>query len=384
MLTKLAISGYRSLRDIKLGLDRVTLVTGANGVGKSNLYKALRMLCDVAQGRIIRSLAYEGGLSATFWAGPETISSAVRRGEHPVQGTVRKGPMSLKLGFASEDMGYAIDLGFPPPHSPFSLDPEIKTEVVWHGQTLTKSGIIAERHGPHVEARDGTGKLHSILTTLPTVDSMMTFCADAKEGADLLQLRERMRAWRFYDQFRSDRDAPARKPHVGTFTPMLADDGSDIAAAIATILAVGDSNTMHEAIDDAFPKASVSVGGSDGMFELIMHQHGMLRPLLAAELSDGTLRYILWVAALLTPRPPDVMVLNEPETSLHTDLIAPLARLIAAASKNMQVIVISHNQIMIETLSQLKDVKHIALKKDFGETLAVDNDDDVSWTWPTR
>jgi hypothetical protein len=39
---------------------------------------------------------------------------------------------------------------------------------------------------------------------------------------------------------------------------------------------------------------------------------------------------------------------------------------------------------MIETLSQLKDVKHIALKKDFGETLAVDNDDYVSWTRPTR
>ncbi len=54
-------------------------------------------------------------------------------------------------------------------------------------------------------------------------------------------------------------------------------------------------------------------------------QHGLLRPLSAAELSDGTLRYILLVAALLTPRPPVLMVLNGPETSLHPVLLAPLA-----------------------------------------------------------
>ncbi|WP_425387819.1 AAA family ATPase [Edaphobacter aggregans] len=57
-----------------------------------------------------------------------------------------------------------------------------------------------------------------------------------------------------------------------------------------------------------------------------------MRPLSAAELSDGTLRYLLWTAALLTPHPPALMVLNEPETSLHPDLLPALARLILAAA----------------------------------------------------
>ena len=65
-----------------------------------------------------------------------------------------------------------------------------------------------------------------------------------------------------------------------------------------------------------------------------MQQHGLLRPLKAAELSDGTLRYLLWVAALLTPRPPGLLVLNEPETSLHPDLLPALARLIAHAASD--------------------------------------------------
>jgi hypothetical protein len=51
-----------------------------------------------------------------------------------------------------------------------------------------------------------------------------------------------------------------------------------------------------------------------------------LRRLSAAELSDGTLRYLLLVAALLTPRPPELLVLNEPETSLHPELLPALAR----------------------------------------------------------
>src|SRR5436305_2128218 len=123
MLTTLAISNYRSLRDVTLPLERLNVVTGANGSGKSNLYRALRLLADIAQGRVVSSLAREGGLQSTLWAGPETLSRAVRQGDYPVQGTVRKRPVSLRLGFAGDEFGYAIDLGLPAPGmSAFSLD----------------------------------------------------------------------------------------------------------------------------------------------------------------------------------------------------------------------------------------------------------------------
>ncbi len=59
MITKLAVSGYRSLREVVLGLDRLNVVTGANGAGKSSLYRALRLLADVAQARVIPALAAE-------------------------------------------------------------------------------------------------------------------------------------------------------------------------------------------------------------------------------------------------------------------------------------------------------------------------------------
>ena len=154
MISRLCIAGYRSLRDVRLELAQLTVVTGANGTGKSSLYRALRLLADVAQGRVIQSLALEGGLSSVLWAGPEAISRAMKRGEQPVQGTVRKDRISLKLGFSSEDYGYAIDLGLPPPERIFGRDPQIKVESLWTGPVLQRANCFAERRGPSVTLRD--------------------------------------------------------------------------------------------------------------------------------------------------------------------------------------------------------------------------------------
>ena len=101
-------------------------------------------------------------------------------------------------------------------------------------------------------------------------------------------------------------------------------------------------------------------------------------------MSDGTLRYILWVAALLTPRPPLLMVLNEPETSLHPDLLPALARLIIRASKNTQIWVVTHADRLITALNEFSECHSIEFEKSFGQTQIVDQDllDEPSWHWP--
>src|SRR6267378_804699 len=368
MITSLAISGYRSLREVRVTLSALNVVTGANGSGKSSLYRALKLLADIAQGQIIQSLAAEGGLRSTLWAGPEVRPT--KAGTAPAQGQVRKNPVSLKLGFSGKDYGYAIDLGLPLPdsRSKFSSDPEIKVESQWTGERLDRTNAFAVRIGPSVRIRSGQGEWQQAFQNLDAFDSMMTHCADPHHAIELLMLRERMRDWRFYDHLRTDLDAPARKPQIGTYTPVLAGDGSDLAAALQTIREIGAGEHMDAAIADAFPGARVEVNATDGYFELEMHQHGLLRPLKAAELSDGTLRYLLLVAALLTPRPPQLMVLNEPETSLHPDLLPALARLIIAASKQSQLWVISHSRRLLASLEEATNCNNIKLTKKFGET----------------
>lgn len=387
MLTTLAISNYRSLRELVVPLQRLNVITGANGSGKSSLYKSLRLLADTAQGRVVTSLAREGGLQSTLWAGPEALSRAVRRGDYPVEGTRRKRSVSLQMGFASDEFGYLIDLGLPPPgKSAFSLDPEIKQECIWHGPTLRPMTTLVDRQGPLVRIRAEDGGWTHVTDHLSTFESMMTHVSDPRNAPEVLALRESIRAWRFYDHFRTDADAPARAPQIGTHTPILGNDGDDLAAAIQTIREIGDDDALASAVEDAFRGSRLGVSSNEGRFALTMSQHGLLRPLGTAELSDGTLRYLLWIAALLSPRAPSLMVLNEPETSLHPDLVPALARLIAKAAERSQLIVVTHEASLIAALREQPGSHSIVLEKTLGETAVAgtNNMNRVRWQWPPR
>jgi len=385
MLKAVAIANYRSLRHIVIRLQNLNVLTGANGSGKSSFYRALRLLADTAQGRVVSSLAREGGLQSTLWAGPESVARSVRRGEHAVEGTRRQHAVNLRLGFASDDLGYLIDLGLPKPStSAFALDPEIKRECIWHGSVFRNSSLLVDRQGPLVRVRNGDGDWNIVMQHLATFDSMMTHVADPRNAPETLVLRESIRAWRFYDHFRTDVDAPARSAQIGTRTPILDNEGADLAAAIETIREIGDVDKLAAAVADAFPQSELSITNAVGRFTLSMKQHGLLRPLEAAELSDGTLRYLLWIAALLTPRPPALMVLNEPETSLHPDLLPPLARLIAQAAERSQIIVVTHAAQLIAALREYP-CNSITLEKSFGETKIAELAELnlPAWYWPT-
>ena len=104
----------------------------------------------------------------------------------------------------------------------------------------------------------------------------------------------------------------------------------------------------------------------------------------ATELSDGTLRYVLLATALFSPRLPSLLMLNEPENSLHPDLLLPLARLILAAAARTQVWVVAHAPPLIEALSGHDDVRVLALDRELGATRLPGQTalDRAAWRWP--
>jgi len=384
MLHTLAIENYRSLRGIVAPLGRLNIIKGANGSGKSNLYKGLRLLADTAAGGVVSSLAREGGLKSTIWAGPEKLSREMRRGRVPVQGTSRTEPVRLKLGFSSDDFGYCITMGLPAPsQSAFALDPEIKRECIWSGPVYKPERVLVDRSGPSVRVRTEKG-WQTMAEGLDIFETIFVQIADPNNAPEVLLLRERIRSWRFYDQLRTDVDAPCRIPKLGTRTPVLGHDGGDLAAAIQTIIEVGDANAVSEAVNAAFAGASLDIANlPDGRFAIEFRQNGLLRPLTAGELSDGTLRYLLWLAALLTPRPPSMMVLNEPETSLHPDLLPALSKLISKAAENTQVWVVTHSPELISGLTEDSSSRLIELQKEFGQTQVKGQNllDRPEWRW---
>ena len=370
MLTTVAVRGYRSLREVVLPLGPLTVITGANGTGKSSVYRALRLLADCGRGEVIASLAAEGGLQSVRWAGPDTAGR----------------PVELQMGYAADDIGYLVDLGLPVPSSSmFDRDPHLKREIVFAGPSARPASILVQRTGPAAHRSGDRGDLEELTRSLPSYRSLLAEFADPAQLPELAAVRDRLRGWRFYDGFRTDTAAPARRAQVGTRAPRLADDGANLAAAIQTILESGTgAGDLQRAVTDAFGGASLAVRATDGLFELQMRQPGMRRPLRAAELSDGTLRVLLWAAALLAPEPPSLMVLNEPENSLHADLIDPLAGLIRDAAAHTQVVVVSHSAALVENLGA--DCTRIVLTKRDGATVIEGQGllDAPAWHWGSR
>jgi predicted ATPase len=274
--------------------------------------------------------------------------------------------------------------------SAFKLDPEVKRESIWSGPVLRPAAVLCDRDNRIVRIRsDGTW---SHPFQIQSYDSMLSEFADPQHAPEVLSLRDRIRSWRFYDYIRTDASAPARGSQIGTRTLVVSHDGADLAAALQTIREVGDGAALDEAIDRAFPGSRVKIEiDAAGRFELRLHQHGLLRPLGAAELSDGTLRYLLWAAVLLAPRETSLLVLNEPENSLHSELLLPLAGLITGAASRSQIIAVTHSQALIAGLQRMcreagTPLSTIELTKEFGETRVVGQLplEEPAWHWPKR
>ena len=116
-----------------------------------------------------------------------------------------------------------------------------------------------------------------------------------------------------------------------------------------------------------------------------MRQPGLLRPLETAELSDGTLRYLLLCAALLPARPGPLIVLNEPEASLHPDLLQPLGGLVEAASQESQVVVVTHADRLARALQDAGALTHRLQPTPSGTRVEGQHTlERPPWHWPTR
>ena len=88
----------------------------------------------------------------------------------------------------------------------------------------------------------------------------------------------------------------------------------------------------------------------------------------ANELSDGTLRYLALAGALLGYRLPGFIALNEPEASLHPDLLEPLARLIVRAAERTQVWVVTHSERLADAFASVGGITPRTVIKKSGET----------------
>lgn len=329
-------SGYRSLRQIAYPVSNLEVFVGANGVGKSNLYRALELLRAAAANTLGAELAREG-MAAAFWAGTRQKNQPAR--------------MSFSVDLAMPGRPgvgyrYEVEAGFPFPTAPaFPTEPQIKTEQLSY-LSGSRPVRLLDRRNASVMARDEEGRPQEVDIDLLASETVLARLEDPGKYPGLDIVRRTLLEWRFYHDLRTDAASPLRRPCTAVASPTLASDGSNLAAVFATLTHIRqDTADLDAVIDQAFPGARLVVPEPDRTASFGMSFPDFPRRVFeAAELSDGTLKFLALAGALMAYRLPAFVALNEPESSLHPGLMKPLARLVGQASERSQVWLVTHSE----------------------------------------
>ncbi|MEM0988851.1 MAG: AAA family ATPase [Pseudomonadota bacterium] len=375
MIERLSIKGYRSIRSLSLDLAPLTVVLGPNGVGKSNLYRGLELIQAAALGTLSRALAAEGGMASALWAGdgwraPQERNSAARARS-------AKGPVRIDLTARLDHLSYALSVGLPNTIS----DPALPGDAVVREEAVTahaggRKTVMMSRKGPVALARTDGGGMRDILGDLLMSETALSSVQDPTAFPELILLQRQISRWRFHHQFRTDAASPLRSIQTAVTSPALDSDGANWAATLMTRDNLDDPYHVAQSIEDAFPGAALSFESFGQRVEPRLHLPEFHRPFTGPEISDGQLRMLCLIAALTALRLPPFLALNEPETSLHPGMIAPLARLIGAASARSQILVVTHSAALAEALDLDYAASVVRLGKDRGETVVEDADAD--------
>jgi predicted ATPase len=337
LLRSMSARNYRSLKSIGMDLAGVNLFIGENGVGKSNLYRALQLIQAAVRGTLASEIAAEGGMASALWSGH-------RRNEKNFR-------IKLNVEVLDEERAitfrYRVEAGLRPPKAAagFAFEPQIKEEEL-SIETGSRPVTMMKRAGPGIMVRGASNRMQEYPEKAMTSETAIALLGDAGHYPEIGAFRRMVESWRFFHGFRTDRDSPMRQPCLAVTSPLLDEDGANIAAVFATLEHIrGDTIELNRAIATAFEGARLTVPepGEYAEFGLVF-PHLPLRIFTPRELSDGQIRFLGLAAALMSYRQPPLIALNEPEASLHPDMLLPLAGMIAEAAKTSQIWIVTHSE----------------------------------------
>lgn len=360
-LTSFAAGGYRSLRSIRLDIGQVSVFAGENGVGKSNLYRALQLIKASADGTLAREIAGEGGMSSALWSGK-------RRSGQPAR-------VVIDASFLDDETaaryGYKVEIGLPPPMSAgFAFEPHVKEETLTV-EAGRRPVEMMSRKGQAVFARDGDGRRVEHPERILNSETALSLLGASGRYPEVGDLRATVAGWRFYHGFRTDAESQVRRPALATTAPMLDEDGANLAAVFATLCHIrGDTVDLDRMIEDALGGAVLDVPEPSDVatFGLVLPEfpQRVFRP---QELSDGQIRFLALAGALMSYRLPQLIALNEPEASLHVRMLPALAEMIASAAERTQVWIVTHSRELADLVQQRTGARPLTVVRLEGATM---------------
>ncbi len=368
-LKSIKLSGFLSFPpDAEaIPLTPLNVIIGPNGSGKSNLIEAIELLRSTPTS--LAEMIRAGGIASEWiWKGEPRADrasiSATFSGTsigHELRHEISFRPAGLRLEVTEESIEnetsspsqpefyYRLAAGnavinaceqqtttTPPPTTP----PPPSGRAPSPNTPPTRRGYLSIPHG-----------------SLASDQSVLSQLRDRNAYPEMAWLREKYSGTQIFRDWVFGRGAPLRSPQRTDLNSTELLQKSENLALILNELQnsihFDEFNRLMLRFIPRYQRFSTSIYG--GSMQFYLHEHGLSTPVSGTRLSDGTIRFMAILALLLSPNPPPLLCIDDPELGLHPDAMSQLADLLVDASQRMQLIVTTHSESLISALTEEAD-----------------------------
>lgn len=332
-------------------LSPLNVLIGPNGSGKSNVIEAINLLRASATD-LIAPIRAGGGTEEWLWKGIDP--RPVARVDTTIRPIKSNRPLHHSFSFGS--VGQRFEL----------VDESIVDESDEESEELSDNIYYSHNKGkplfgfsPRRGFLSPRGRMEraprALAEKLTSDQSVLSQLRDPSQYPEITYLSDQYGKFTFFRDWNLGRSSNLRRPQpVDQPNSFLAEDASNLGLVLSYLDLMGEARkAIYEQLTrfyDQFERYSFLLQG--GTVQVFFHEKNLQRPVPAARLSDGTLRFLCLATILCHPTPPPLICLEEPEIGLHPDILPIIAELLIEASRRTQVIVTTHSDILVDTLSQ--------------------------------
>ena len=325
-------------------LEPLNVLIGPNGSGKSNVIEAVELL-HATPTNLAAAIRDGGGAEEWIWKGRDRQQEQAATIDIELSaGTPTHRPLRYRLEFAPVQGRTEV------------LDEAIEEATVHRPEAKDVYFYYRFQRGfPVVNVKDtlDVGNRRELQReTLRPDQSVLAQRKDPDLYPEITWVGERFGAMRTFREWTFGRYTPLRQPQRTDHPEdRLLEDASNLALVLNQI-EHRDGRRFDDLLARFFPRYErMSTRISGGTVQFYLHETGFHAPIPATRLSDGTIRFIAILAILLSPSPPPLVCIEEPELGLHPDVMALLGDLLVEASERMQLIVTTHSDALISELT---------------------------------
>lgn len=364
-ILELHVKGFRSLRDVHWAPGSLNVLIGPNASGKSNLLRLLELAATSAQGRLGKYIQRAGGMEPLLWDGADEAISL----------RCKCSPVEVGRDMDKDSLTYELELGRLGQSSTYRIDWELLGNDFKYEQGEENEPFkLLERQRSRAYVFDAQERgLTAPEDQVPEEETLLSLAAGPFTANRLITLfQQQLASWCVYHDLNVTQDAPIRQAVVARAEKRINPDGQNLTSVLHTLY-TGDRQfkkdinaAMRAAFGDDFEEL-VFPPAADQRIQLRVRWKSLKREQSAADLSDGTLRFLLLLTVLASPSLPPLIAIDETETGLHPSMLPIVAEYAVDASLRTQVILTTHSPQLLDAFGDTRPTTTVVKWHD-GET----------------